>query len=132
MLRTAAAAGVDGVLLSPAVSIRPIPKWCAAEWARSYVYRCKWRIGRKSRDFWRRCRCGRRQLMERRSIRPSTGRQISALIIGSEAHGAGPEARALAQGEVAIPMAAATESLNAAIAAAIILFEAARQRRHRE
>lgn len=51
-----------------------------------------------------------------------------ALIIGGEADGAGQEALALAQHRVFIPMAAATESLNAAIATGIILFEAARQR----
>jgi TrmH family RNA methyltransferase len=51
-----------------------------------------------------------------------------ALIIGGEADGAGREALALAQHRVYIPMAAATESLNAAIAAGVILFEAARQR----
>lgn len=52
-----------------------------------------------------------------------------ALIIGSEAHGVGADALRLAAGRlVYIPMAAATESLNAAQAGAVILFEAARQR----
>lgn len=50
------------------------------------------------------------------------------LIISSEAHGAGEEALAAAAAVVRIPLAAATESLNAAMAAAIILFEAQRQR----
>ena len=54
--------------------------------------------------------------------------QPSALIIGSEAAGASPEARHIARASVTIPMYAATESLNAAVAAGIILFEAARQR----
>ena len=52
-----------------------------------------------------------------------------ALIIGSEAHGASEQAVTLAHQRIVIPMAAATESLNAATAAAVILFEAARQRR---
>jgi TrmH family RNA methyltransferase len=51
-----------------------------------------------------------------------------ALIIGSEAHGAGREAQALAQQRISIPMAAGSESINAAMAAAVILFEAQRQR----
>lgn len=51
-----------------------------------------------------------------------------ALVIGGEARGAGDEARALATARVSIPMAAATESLNAAVAAGIILFEAAKHR----
>lgn len=50
-----------------------------------------------------------------------------ALIIGGEASGAGPEARALAQRHVTIPMAPGVDSLNAAIAAAILMFEVARQ-----
>lgn len=53
----------------------------------------------------------------------------AALIIGGEADGAGPEARALAAERITIPMSAATESLNAALAAAVILFEMQRQRR---
>jgi TrmH family RNA methyltransferase len=52
-----------------------------------------------------------------------------ALIIGSEAHGASADARALATAPVSIPMAADTESINAGVAAGVILFEAARQRR---
>ncbi|MFQ6014566.1 MAG: TrmH family RNA methyltransferase [Anaerolineae bacterium] len=53
----------------------------------------------------------------------------TALIIGGEAYGPGAEATRLADAAVTIPMHGATESLNAAMAASIILFEAARQRR---
>ncbi len=53
----------------------------------------------------------------------------AALIVGGEAAGPGEEAAALATGRVCIPMAAGVESLNAAMAATVILFEAARQRR---
>ena len=53
----------------------------------------------------------------------------SALIVGGEAAGAGHEAGAVATGRVSVPMAGGTESLNAAMAATVILFEAARQRR---
>jgi TrmH family RNA methyltransferase len=56
-------------------------------------------------------------------------RQPAALVIGSEASGVGPEALALGGRQVAVPMAASSESLNAAAAAAVILFEARRQRR---
>lgn len=55
----------------------------------------------------------------------------SALIIGSEAHGVGPIAAQLATTRITIPMYAQTESINAAMAASVILFEAARQRRGR-
>ena len=56
-------------------------------------------------------------------------RQPSVLIVGNEANGAGDEARQRATKTISIPMAAAVESLNAAIAGSVILFEAARQRR---
>jgi len=55
----------------------------------------------------------------------------SALIVGGEAAGAGDEAAGLATGRVSIPMAGGAESLNAAMAATVILFEAARQGRAR-
>jgi TrmH family RNA methyltransferase len=53
----------------------------------------------------------------------------SALIVGAEASGAGEEAAQMATGRVSIPMTGGAESLNAAMAATVILFEAARQRR---
>lgn len=53
-----------------------------------------------------------------------------ALVIGSEAHGASQPARALGT-LVRIPMASATESINAAVAAGVILFEAQRQQHAR-
>jgi RNA methyltransferase, TrmH family len=55
--------------------------------------------------------------------------QPLALIIGSEAHGPSKEARMLATRTVSIPLANGVESLNAAMAAGIILFEALRQQR---
>ncbi|MEW6567276.1 MAG: RNA methyltransferase [Chloroflexota bacterium] len=55
-------------------------------------------------------------------------RAPSALIIGGEAHGPRPALRNLAPHQVHIPMPGGTESLNAAVAAAVILFEARRQR----
>ncbi len=51
----------------------------------------------------------------------------SALIIGSEASGAGQQARQLAHQRIAIPIRSHTESLNAAVAAGVIMFEAVRQ-----
>jgi TrmH family RNA methyltransferase len=55
-------------------------------------------------------------------------RRPSALLIGGEARGAGAAAERIASGRVTIPMRDATESLNAALAAGILLFEVARQR----
>lgn len=51
-----------------------------------------------------------------------------ALIVGGEAAGAGVEATALADDRIHIPMPGGSESLNASIAASILLFEVVRQR----
>lgn len=53
-----------------------------------------------------------------------------ALIIGNEAHGPSRDARRLATLSIAIPLANGVESLNAAIATGIVLYEAARQARY--
>lgn len=51
------------------------------------------------------------------------------LLIGNEANGLSAEASGLADNLIKIPMAGKVESLNAAVAAAILMYEAARQRR---
>jgi len=50
------------------------------------------------------------------------------LIIGNEAQGPSAEARALATLSISIPLANSVESLNAAMATGIILYESVRQR----
>jgi TrmH family RNA methyltransferase len=51
-----------------------------------------------------------------------------ALIVGGEAEGVSEPATKLATGRVRIPLARGVESLNAGVAASVILFEAARQK----
>lgn len=55
-------------------------------------------------------------------------RQPSALIVGNEAQGLSADARAYATRLLSIPMRGQAESLNAAVAGSVILFEALRQR----
>ena len=52
-----------------------------------------------------------------------------ALMLGNEAHGLPSDVAAMADAQVSIPMAGRTESLNVGMAAAVLCFEAARQRR---
>lgn len=52
-----------------------------------------------------------------------------ALLLGNEKDGVSPEAAALADEHVVIPMLGMVQSLNVSVAAAVILFEAQRQRR---
>ncbi|HLU08834.1 MAG TPA: RNA methyltransferase, partial [Oceanobacillus sp.] len=129
ILRTAAAAGVEVVLLSPGSVDAYNPKVLRggmgahfripvleASWTRIAVY----------------CRDLTVYLADMQgdvTYDAADWQQAWALIIGSEAHGESEEASALARQRVYIPMVSETESLNAAVAAGIILFEAARQRR---
>ena len=53
----------------------------------------------------------------------------TGFMIGNEALGLKDETAALADSYVKIPMAGQVESLNAAVAASVLMFEAARQRR---
>lgn len=51
-----------------------------------------------------------------------------ALIVGSEASGPGNDAHQMADSKITIPMPGESESLNAAVATSILLFETVRQR----
>ena len=53
-----------------------------------------------------------------------------AILIGSEAHGLASEVIAACSATITIPMQSAVESINAAMAGAVVLFEVARQRRN--
>lgn len=52
-----------------------------------------------------------------------------AVVLGNEAHGLDAETQGALTNRVTIPMVGATESLNVAMAATVICFESARQRR---
>ncbi|HEX9016070.1 MAG TPA: RNA methyltransferase, partial [Chloroflexota bacterium] len=52
----------------------------------------------------------------------------AAIVIGSEAHGPSDDAIRAASSAVSIPLQGGVESLNAAIAGSVIMFEAKRQR----
>ena len=53
----------------------------------------------------------------------------AAVAVGSEGQGLSPELLALCRGEVIIPMDARSESLNAAVAAAVLMWEMNRDKR---
>lgn len=128
MLRTAAAAGVDGVVLAPGCVDPYNPKVVRGSMGahlRLPVRQLNWdEIAQLTGRMytWVAAIDGEKVYTAVNWTRPT------ALIIGSEAHGAGDQARRLATGAITIPMHTATESLNAAMAAGIILFEARRRR----
>ncbi|MBN1264355.1 MAG: RNA methyltransferase [Anaerolineales bacterium] len=53
----------------------------------------------------------------------------TALVVGNETHGTSEELLFFAHGRVNIPMPGSAESLNAAVAGAVLLFEIVRQRK---
>lgn len=129
LLRTALAAGVEQVFLAPGTVDFSNPKVVRSAMGAHLhlpMADADWRaIAQRVAgcDVWLAAAGGRMCYTRVDWTRPA------ALIIGSEAHGAGEEARALAHGRVSIPIKPVVESLNAAVAAAVILFEAVRQRR---
>jgi RNA methyltransferase, TrmH family len=128
MLRTAAAAGVEAVLLGPGCVDAYNPKALRGSMGahlRLPIIRASWpaiAVYTKGLAVWVAA------AEDGTPYHDLNWREPSALVIGSEAHGAGAEVAGLFPSRVMIPMQNATESLNAAIAAGIILFEAARQR----
>ncbi len=52
----------------------------------------------------------------------------TAVVLGNEHNGASPELQPLCDGEIYIPMMGMVQSLNVSVAAAVILYEAWRQR----
>ncbi|MGQ9886900.1 MAG: TrmH family RNA methyltransferase [Aggregatilineales bacterium] len=127
ILRTAAAAGVDAVLLAPGCVDPFNPKVLRAGMGAHF------RVPVAERD-WHEietlCAPLAVYLADARADLRHDQADWSrpwALIVGGEASGAGQAATRLAQARIAVPMASATESLNAAAAAAVILFEARRQ-----
>jgi TrmH family RNA methyltransferase len=56
-------------------------------------------------------------------------RHPAAIVVGNENAGLSAEIEAAANGSIRIPLLASVDSLNAAVAASVLLYEAARQRR---
>ncbi len=65
---------------------------------------------------------------EARDYRTTDLTRPTAFMVGAELDGVSPEALALADQEVVIPMAGMVQSLNVSVATALLLFEAVRQR----
>jgi TrmH family RNA methyltransferase len=130
ILRTAAAVGVQAVLLTPGTADQYSPKVLRGAMGAHFrmpIHNANWDEIRS--------------LVENVGMRvylaEVAGGQVyhqvdyqlpSALIIGGEASGAGGSARQLADTLVHIPMPGGGESLNASVAAGILLFEVSRQR----
>lgn len=128
LVRTAAAAGVDAVITPPGTTDAFAPKVLRAGMGAHF------RLPIAAMD-WDEIKVWARGLTvflaEMKGDVTYTEANLKgacAVIIGGEAEGASKSARALADAKIYIPMNDETESLNAAVAGAILLFEVARQR----
>jgi TrmH family RNA methyltransferase len=128
ILRSAAATGVDQVFLSPGTVDQYNPKVVrggAGAHFRVPILALSWneiKSQLSGLDVW---------LAAIRGDLPYTGAnwiRPLALIVGGEARGASQAAIDMATGRVTISMQRGVESLNAAVATGVLLFEIARQR----
>ena len=131
ILRTAAAAGVQTVLLAPKCADAFAPKVLRAGMGAHFqlpIHQLGWDgITRILKDPGSKLRVYLADPMAGIPYSQADFHSPAALIIGGEAGGAGPESFSLADEKVHIPMPGGSESLNAAIAASILIFEVVRQ-----
>ncbi len=132
LLRTAAAAGVDSILLSPDTVDAFNPKVVRAGMGAHFrlpIESLSWDEIKKRTTPLKIYLADAEYGIRTTQYDLVDWTQPCALIVCSEAEGASDEATALAAESVYIPMQKNVESLNAAVAGSIILFEAVRQRK---
>lgn len=133
LLRTAAAAGAQAALLSPGTTDAFAPKVLRAGMGAHFhlpVLHLTWEeIRAACKNSGAPLRIFLAEAAEGAPCWDTDLRQPLALMVGSEAAGSSSEALALADAPITIPMPGKSESLNAAVAASILLFEIVRQRR---
>ena len=130
LLRSAAATGVQAVLLPPETTDAFAPKVVRAGMGAHFrlpIREMEWdeiKVMSKSANL---------QMyladMDGKSCWEIDLRQPLALIVGGEADGASAQARKLANEQISIPMAGNIESLNAGVAGSVLMFEVVKQRR---
>ena len=132
ILRTGEGAGIDGVILTKTCVDITNPKVIRS--TMGSIYRIPWIYMEDVPEV--------KRLLERKNIRlfaaDLSGKNTydhedytggTAFLVGNEGKGLTKEASACADVRIRIPMAGEVESLNAAMAAGILMYEAARQRR---
>jgi TrmH family RNA methyltransferase len=131
LIRTVAAVGADGILLSADSVDLDHPKVLrssAGQW-----FRVPLQAAPDLRTEVRRYQQAGMQVVATLPTATQTLWQVdlrppTLILLGNEGAGLSPTLAALADQEVTIPQAAGVESLNVAIAAALLLYEAKRQR----
>ena len=127
LLRTADGAGVQAVFLPPETTDAFAPKAVRAGMGAHF----RLSIQSKSWEEIQQLTGGLQVFladMEGQSCWETDLRQPLALIIGGEAEGASEQAQKMADQKISIPMNGKIESLNAAAAGSVLMFEVVRQR----
>ena len=133
ILRTAEGAGVTGVVMSRGTADVFNPKVVRS--TMGSIYRVPFLIADDLADVIRRLKSEGVKLYAAH-LKGSENYDVfgyceaSGFMIGNEANGLSDEIASLADAYVRIPMCGQVESLNAAVSAALLSYEAARQRRH--
>jgi len=128
LLRTSEAAGAQGVLLSPGTTQAFAPKVVRAGMGAHFrlpIMACSWD------EITQICSDLTIFNADMQGVVPcwqADFKQPLAILIGSEAEGSGEQARNISAQSVSIPMPGRSESLNAGLAGAILIFEVVRQR----
>jgi TrmH family RNA methyltransferase len=132
MLRTASAAGVQAVILAPGCADAYSPKVLRAGMGAHFklpVLALDWAgISELLKQTGKQFVVLLADAASGTSMWNVDLRQPTAIIIGGEADGASAEAKQAANKVINIPMPGSSESLNASIAAGILLYEVVRQR----
>ncbi len=129
MIRTAAAAGIDAIMLTPGTVDPFNPKTLRAGMGGHFrvpVVRMDWP---ELIDTFPRMALVIADASGVLAYDEMDWTPPSLIVVGGEAHGLSEAVRNLPHITVAIPMASRTESLNAAMTAGILMYEAQRQRR---
>ncbi len=129
LLRTAAATGVQAVLVPPETTDAFAPKVLRSGMGAHFklpIHSMSWEEIRRFCESTNQRVC----LADMGGLPcwETDLRKPLALIIGSEADGASESARKLATQRISIPMSGMMESLNAGVAGSVLMFEVVRQR----
>ncbi len=129
LIRTAAAAGVDAVIIPPGTTDAFAPKVLRAGMGAHFwmpIISMDWD---EIKDRAKGLAVFLAEMEGDVAYTEANLKEACALIIGGEAEGASQFGQDFADVDIYIPMKDETESLNAAVAGAIILFEVTRQRK---
>lgn len=132
LLRTASAAGTQSVILTPGTTDPFAPKVLRSAMGAHFrlpIHQMTWQeIDLLCHSRGRNISILLSDAEKGESCYETNLRKPVAIAVGSEAEGVSAEAKKYANGWIKIPMPGKSESLNAAIAASILLFEVVRQR----